>query len=93
MSLILKYPSYILSEEQEEEKWKEKAMSALVHFVATMSQWLEKKIITMLYGCGAEMGGNQPGDKGGGRAPHALPQHSLSRGKHIWMLLGASLQS
>lgn len=72
MSLILKFPRYILSEKQEEEKWREAAMSGSVHFVVTMSQWLEEKIITMLHGCGAEMGGNQTGDKGGGRAPCAL---------------------
>lgn len=61
-----------LSEEQGEEKCREDDMSALVHFVDTMSQWSEKKTITMLHSCGEERGGNQPGDKGAERIPPAL---------------------
>jgi len=53
-----------LSEDQEEERSREE-MSGLVHFVDTMSQWWERKVITMLRSCGGKRGGNQPGDKGG----------------------------
>lgn len=65
-------------------------MPGLVPFVDTMSQWSEKKVITMLHSCGGERGGNQPGDKGGERIPPAVHQHSLSRGKYNWMLPRAS---